>query len=51
MESTDTVRLMAFDSLTHRTVDSNEQQYTLPEEQEEQDWYTAGYYHEDEDGR
>lgn len=32
-----------------RTVDTNDTEYTLPEEQEDYDWHTEGYYHNDED--
>lgn len=32
-----------------RTVDTNDTEYTLPEEQEDYDWHTEGYYHNVED--
>lgn len=32
-----------------KTVDTNDTNLILPEEQKDYHWHTAGYYHEDED--
>jgi len=43
------VQLAKSSSSCDRTVNANDPEFTLPEEEEDYDWHTAGYYHEDED--
>lgn len=41
--------LALMNEISFRTVNANDPEFTLPEEEEDYDWHTAGYYHEDED--